>query len=307
MKNRQPQIVLINKMKKIITILAIGIYLLSLISIANALIINSVSTSPDEVAPGESSRISISLKNNDDFDIEDVSTTLDFTNTPFAPYNSGSDYLISEILEGKTKSAEFDIIALNNAASGIYKIPVKIEYRESGQEDGTPNKIKTSLISIMINSKPILDISSEDGLLLKNQKNKVSLKIINKGLSDAKFLEMSVQGNSYATLISQSKAYVGDVDSNDFQTQEFEIFFKENAPNSINLPVTITYKDISNKEYTENFDVSLKVYSKEQATQLGLVQQSYTGVIVLIIVILIIIFFVIRTLLRRRKAKNNNY
>lgn len=294
-------------MKKTIAILMLGIYLFSLISMANALLIGSVSTSPNEVAPGETSRVSITLKNNDNFDIEEVSTSLDFTNIPFAPHNSGSDYLISEILSGKSKSAEFDVVALNNAASGIYKIPVKIEYRESGQADETPNKIKTSLISIMINSKPILDVSSEDGVLLKNQKNKVSLKIINKGLSDAKFLEINIQGNSYVTIISQSKVYIGDVDSNDFQTADFDIFFKTNAPNSITLPATIVYKDISNKEYTETMEVKLKAYSNEQAVQLGLIQKSYTWLIVLVVIIAIIIFFIVRVILKRRKQNNREY
>jgi hypothetical protein len=294
-------------MKKTIAILMLGIYLFSLISLANALLISSVSTSPNEVAPGETSRVSITLKNNDDFDIEEVSTSLDFTNIPFAPHSSGSDYLISEILSRKSKSAEFDVVALNNAASGIYKIPVKIEYRESGQEAGTPNKIKTSLISIMINSKPLLDVNSDDGLLLKNQKNKVTLKIINKGLSDAKFLEINIQGNSYATILSQPKIYIGDVDSNDFQTADFDMFFKSNAPDSIILPATIVYKDISNKEYTETMDVRLKAYSNEQAVQLGLVQRSYTWLIILVIIIAIIIFFIIRAILKRRKQNNREY
>jgi len=294
-------------MKKTITIFILGIYIFSLISMANALIINSVSTSPDQVAPGETSRISINIKNNEELDIENVVVSLDFTTVPFAPYNSGSDYTISEILESKIKSAEFDVIALNNAASGIYKIPVKIEYRESGQADGTPNKVKSSLISIMINSKPILDVSSEDGVLLKNQKSKVSLKIVNKGLSDAKFLEINMQGNSYTTLVSQSKVYIGDVDSNDFQTAEFEIFFKETSPNSITLSVTITYKDISNKEYTENFDVQLKVYSQDQAVQLGLIQKSYTWMIVIAVIIIVILFFVIRAIVKRRNKNNKEY
>jgi len=293
--------------KTILTTIIAMVLFLSIISMASALIISSVSTSPDEVVPGETSRISINLKNNEDIDLEDIVVSLDFTNIPFAPYNTGSDYTISEILDGKGKSAEFEVIAQNNAASGIYKIPIRIEYRESGQEDGTASKVKTSLISIMINSKPTLDVSAEDGLLLKNKKNKASLKIVNKGLSDAKFLEITTQANSYTTLLSQGNVYIGDVDSNDFQTADFEIFFKDTAPSTITLPVSITYKDISNKEYTENFDVQLKVYSQEQAVQLGLVQQNNTWVLVLVIVIVIILFFVIRTILRRRKAKNNGY
>jgi len=159
----------------------------------------------------------------------------------------------------------------------------------------------------MINSKPLLDVNSDDGLLLKNQKNKVTLKIINKGLSDAKFLEINIQGNSYATILSQPKIYIGDVDSNDFQTADFDMFFKSNAPDSIILPATIVYKDISNKEYTETMDVRLKAYSNEQAVQLGLVQRSYTWLIILVIIIAIIIFFIIRAILKRRKQNNREY
>lgn len=278
-----------------------AICLLSMISMANALIISNVNTAPDTIAPGQNADVAISLKNNADVDIEDVSVSLDFTNVPFAPYESGSDYNTNEILEGKTKDASFKIIALNDAKSGIYKIPVNIVYTEDSQQ-----KTKTSLISMTINSKPILETSVEDGLFLKGQNNKVSLKVVNKGLADVKFMEINVDSSTYYNLLSQNKVYIGDVDSNDFQTADFQILFNNNAPSVINLPVSITYKDITYKEYNEDFDIQLKVYSQEQAQNLGLVSKSNTSVYIIVVVVIVIIFFIYRWFRRRRK-RNQEY
>lgn len=287
--------------KIIIAIAILAMYLISLLSLASALVINSVSTSPDSIAPGETADISLSIKNNGDNDLTDVSVSLDFTNLPLAPYNSGSDYNIDELISDKTKQTNFKIIALNDAKSGIYKIPVNIKYTENDVA-----KTKQSLISVMINSEPIIDVEFEDGLLLKGQNNKVTLKVINKGLADVKFLEISVGGSTKYNIISQDNVYIGDVDSNDFQTADLDIIFNKNAPRNVNLPVTIKYKDITNKEYTKNFDISLKTYTTQEAQSLGLVPVNNTIYIVILIVVLIVIFIIYRIIRARRRKKNQN-
>lgn len=275
--------------------------LISLIGFASAITITSVSTNPETIAPGETSEITITLKNNADIDIEDVSVNLDLSNVPFAPFESGSSFFTNELLESKTKTAEFNVIALNDAKSGIYKIPVVISYTED-------NVVKTqnSLISLDINSQPIIDVSVEDGLLLKGKENKVTLKIINKGLADAKFLEVETKGSTSYNILSAEKIYVGDVDSNDFQTVDYQIYFSPNSLSRLDLPVAIKYKDIANKEYTLEFNPSLKVYSQQQAQNLGLIAKSNTSLYIIIVVIVIILFLIYRWFRRRRK-RNSEY
>jgi hypothetical protein len=287
-------------MKAKITIIALitGIFLLGLISFTSALIINSVSMSPNSIAPGETAKISLSMKNNGDNDLIDVSTSLDFTNLPLAPYNSGSDFTISELNQDKTKQADFQIIALNTAKSGIYKIPVLITYNENDII-----KTKQSLISIMINSEPIVEASVEDGLLLKGQNNKITIKIINKGLADVKFLEIQAVSSTSYTLISQNNVYIGDVDSNDFQTAEFNVFFKDTSLTSVNFPITITYKDIANKEYNQEITIPLKVYTQKQAQDLGLKAKSSTGFYIFLIIVVIVIFVIYRIIRKRRRKQ----
>jgi hypothetical protein len=289
------------KMKKqiILTIIS-AIIMLSIISLASAIRIDSVSMNPESIAPGESSNIDILVKNNGANEITDITISLDFTNLPLAPYNSGSDFSIDQIDSDKLKQTEFEVIALNTAKSGIYKIPVKIEYTEDDVV-----KVKQSMISLMVNSEPIIEVNAEDGLLLKGQENKISLKIVNKGLADVKFLEVKAGTSTYYNLLSQNKVYIGDVDSNDFQTADFSLFFKETVPNTINFPVSIVYKDITNKEYTQEIVIPLKVYSQQQAQSLGLVAKSNVQYYVIGIVILVV-FYIIYRLVRRRN-KNSEY
>jgi len=296
------------KNKILISTLVLAVFLslavLASLQLVSAVSVKSVNVNPSEIAPGETATIEIIVENTLDEDVTDVSVSLNFNpqglpELPFAPYDSSNEQTVDKIKEDRSKTFDFEIIALNNAESGVYKIPIAIVYYDA---QGT-EKERSSLISLTINSAPILDVGTEDSLLLKGQNNELTLKIINKGLSDVKFLEMEISSGNYYSLLSPSKIYVGDVDKDDFETETLKIFFKENSPSTINLPVKLVYKDITNKEYEEDFSVSLKTYSKEQALQLGLTQRSYTSYIVGGVILLIVIYIIYRIIKKRRLKK----
>lgn len=288
-------------MEKRLFFLMIFLISLTSITLTSALVIKSVSMSPEEIAPGGTSNIQIEIKNEGDHDIEDVSVLLDLKDSslPFAPFDSSSEYSFDEIREGKTKTANFKIITLNDAKSGIYKIPLEISYVEKDEA-----KTKSSLISAIVNSKPIMEVNYEDGLLLKGKNNQLSFRIVNKGLADVRFLEIELGGSTNYGILSQKKAYIGDVDSNDFQTAEYEVFFNENAPGLVNVPISILYRDISNKEYFEDFNLVLKVYSEKQAENLGLLPKSRIGYYITIALAVVIIFFIYRFIKNRRGRRH---
>jgi len=284
-----------------IAVLMLGLYLVSMISLASALLIEGVSMNPNEIAPGETSKITIEIENDGDIDIEDVSINLmlidptGFVDVPFAPFDSSSEVGFDEIKEGKSKTAEFEIIALNSAKSGIYKIPLHITYREDSEV-----KTKDSLISVIVNSEPILGVSVEDGLFLKQQENEVDVKVINKGLSDIRFLDVRIKESVYFDLLSAEEIYIGDIDSDDFDSVEFKIYFKKNSQEEINLPIEISYKDAMNNEYTENFVLPVKVYTRDKAIELGLIEQSRTGLYIGIVVGLFVIYMIYKRIKKSR-------
>jgi hypothetical protein len=276
----------------------VGILIIFSIFTVGAVTIDSVSISPKTVVPGKSSAITLEIKNNGERTINDVLVSLDLSQVPFAPFDSAGSANIDEIKKDRIKSVNLEIIALNNAASGIYKIPVQISYNED-----TVMKTSQSLISVSVNSEPVLSVDIEDRLLLKGQENQVSFKIVNKGLSDAKFLEAGLGTSNFYKILSSKNIYIGDLSSNDFDSAQFNIFINANAQNTINMPVTLKFRDPLNNEYTQEFTVQIRAYSTQEATSLGLIKQSYTSYIILMIIILIIIIIIYRRFSKRRKLK----
>lgn len=289
-------------MKKHIFIIIGMIFIIFLINNISALIIESVNTVPNQISPGKDATIYIIIKNDLEDDITDFNAKLDLSEVSFAPYDSGTDYSTDEIREGKTKEMEFQIVALNDANPGIYKIPLVINYKVNDE-----TKTILSMISATVFSEPIIEISREDDVLIKGKENKLNLKIINKGLADSRFLEVGLTSSTYYSIISQNNVYVGDVDSDDFQNVEYNILFKETMPNRISIPVNLKYKDPLNNVYTISQDLDLRVYSEEEATNLGLIpgNNSYLFIFIVILLVIIIIVYIIFRRRKRKKIENS--
>jgi len=286
-------------MKTKLFLLILGIIFLT--NLASALVIDSVSMNPKVIAPGETAELIIELENNGECDAEDVSVVLDLSEVPFAPYNSASEYGIEEIDEGDSEDAEFKLIALNDADAGIYKIPVEITYYYEDDENETEHK-KDSLISVTVNSKPIIDVTLENGLLLKGQEKEITLQLTNKGLSNAKFLEIEIADLNSYNILSSNKIYIGDLDSDDFDSVTFDVYFKPNAPDTVTLPVVVRYKDSINNEYTETSSLQLKVYSSEKAIELELMKKNNTGNYIGALVILVVLYYIYKKFKKRKKS-----
>lgn len=277
-----------------ITILTLIITSIILTNLASALIIDSVDISPSQVEPGKSVSLSVNLENNENKDLKDINVKIDLKDLPF----SGTNELTIDIDEDDSEEAEFDLDVLDNAQSGVYTIPVKIDYVDDEDKAVT----KTSSGVVKVSSVPKIDVVREDGLLLKGQKNILTIKIINKGLADIKFTEIELTPSGI-DLLSQKKVYLGDIDSDDFDSAEFEVFIKENSPNNIVLPVNVVYRDVLNKEYQESFNIELRVYSRDDAYSLGLLTRSYTTQIIAGVAILVILWFVYRRIRKRMRKK----
>ncbi len=278
--------------------------ILTLIIFFVILLVNLVSAGPisikkvesSDVKPGETSEINIILENQGDDDIEDVSVSLDLSNDlPFAPIGSSAEKTLDEIEEDDEEEISFELITMNNAKPKIYKIPITIKYNEIQE---------SSVISIKVISQPELEVAIEESEIYKTgDTGKITIRFVNKGLSDIKFLTASLQESKNYNIISVSSFYVGNIEPDDFET----ITFTLNLKNKISsLPIKVEYQDSENKFYTTTEFLDINIYSEEEAKKLGLTKTNYTLIIALIVVALIIIFFIIRAIRKRRRAKKLN-
>ncbi len=285
--------------KILANILASLVLMLMITSLSSAqLVVKNINSYPNEIAPGETSRISVLIENIGDEDFTNIVVKLNLNDVPFVPKDSSTEKVIDELKDEEDDRVSFIIQALNDAESGTYKIPVKIIYNDS-------EKIveRNEILSLTINSKPEIVLEIVEGLFIKDQINEVEIKIINKGLSDIKFLEVETKDIPNVNVLSPEYLYIGGINSDDFDTVKFDVMFKKGAPKTVNFILDLTYKDITNKEYTEQHTARITVYSKDEAYNLGLLKRNYTIAYIGIAVALIIIWIIYRKIRKTRRLR----
>lgn len=283
-------------MKKLMNLFFGIVLLIGVLSFISAVSITSVISTPSEVAPGEIVDLVIKLENTLENDIVNFRIKLDLANVPFAPYESSSEKFIDEISEGDKESFKFRLITVSSTPSGVYKIPVIISYKENETYE------QTETISLIVNSEPEVKILLDDTTgLIKGMKNELSVKIINSGLSDIKFAYLTVNNPAKIQFFSERESYIGDIDSDDFDSVDYNIFVSPDASSSIKFSVTLTFKDSANQLFTETEDLTLKTYSVKEAQSLGLINKpNYT---IYIISVFGIIGFIIYRIRKKRKKR----
>ena len=273
------------------------------LSFVAAVSITDVSSSPVEVVPGEIVDITIGIENIFNYDVTNLNVRLDLSgaDVPFAPYQSSSEKFLDELDKGDEDNFKFKLITLPETPTGIYKIPVEISYN---YKDGnlTLQGQKLELISVTVNSKPELKVSLDDSLvLIKGKENTFKLKIINSGLSDVRFLYVTISDVSGLKFLSEKEQYIGDIDSDDFDNAEYSVIINVDATKSINLPITLSYMDATNKEFIETTNLILITYSLKEARELGLVDKPKIGSFIAIFILLG--GYIVYKILKKRKLK----
>lgn len=284
-------------MKKQILII-MCIFLISL-TFVSGVSITDVSSSPEEVAPGEIVDISIEVENIFEDDVYNLNVKLDLLgDVPFAPYQSSSEKFLDELEEGDEEDFEFKLIVLPSTASGIYKIPVEISYED---EDGN-SSVKKELISVTVNSEPELKVSLVDSsVLIKGKENSFLIRVINSGLADVKFVYLSVGDSKGIKFFSEKEQYIGDIDSDDSDSIEYSAYIEGDVLDSVSLQIVLKFRDATNKEFVENKSVTLKIYSLKEAQELGLVKKP--NYFVPILIGFLVLGYIIYRIRKKRKLR----
>lgn len=292
-------------MEKAINKLLIGVTLIALIILSLSFVSASViisSVDQGDLYPGQETNIDITIENNLDYDIEDVSLSLDFYSADaskpslFSSVGS-SEKSVEEIREDKSKTLSFDVKSSSSIAPGDYNIQYTLKYTDEN------NTIKTSTgrIGIKVSSKTKLDFSVSTETPVVNQKGKIIFKITNKGYGDIKFVSFQISSQGY-TLLSEDKVYIGTVGSDDTESASFDVLFKNNMAS---LQGTLTYVDFDNNEKIESINLPITIYSKEEALKLGIIKANNSWIYILVIIIIIVLIIIIRMVRKRNRLKRS--
>ena len=276
----------------IFSAIAIMFLVVASLSFASAITVNSLT--PNKLYPGEQATISLSIKNTLNQDVEDISMILLLEDTKFISVG-GSEESVDEIREDKDKSFDFTIKASQDIAPGDYNVPYVISYTDPN--DNTKKIEKKGSIGIVVSARTELDYIASAENPVVGQQGKVSLKIVNRGFGDVKFVSVKIKPQGF-TLISSEDVYIGNVDSDDFETAAYDVLFKDQ---NARLKASVEYRDFDNKKLVEEIDLPLNVYTREKALELGIIKQSNTWMYGILVAVIIVAYFVYRYIRKRMK------
>lgn len=248
------------------------------------LAIEKVELDTEMIGPGKTSNLEVIIKNAADSVLRKVLVKLDLTGIPIAPFGSSNEKTIYQIDSREEKTLNFTLIAEPDAESKLYKIPLKIKYWD---ELGNNYTNDDNIIGIRIGEKPDLSLTIDSSEIYKQgQVGEIAVKFVNKGVSDIKLVNSRMRESDSYEIISPSEYYVGDIDSDDYETAEFKIYLKE-GKDSVKIPVEVEYLSANNIEYNKIYDLDLKLYSDSEAKRLGMAGggSGLTGFIILIVIV----------------------
>ncbi len=274
------------------------------------LAIEDVVSEKEVIAPGDKTSIEIKLKNMADSILKNVNVKLNLVEViqtgatfqvkelPISPLGSSDEKTIKVIEGGEETSVKFDLIVDSSAESKVYKIPLTITYNDM---QGT-NYSKNNIISVLVGSAPDVAITVDSSTAnMVGKVGDVVVKFVNKGFSEIKFLYVTLDETDNFELVSPSEVYLGNVDSDDYESAEFKIYVKDSPNGEINLPLMVSYKDTNNKHYKEEIILKTRIYSSSRAKKLGLAEGSSSVGIIVVIVIAGGGFYLYRKYKKKRK------
>ncbi len=258
--------------------------------------VTTVNIDPEMIPPGDQAKLSIIIENNADYLMKDmtVELNLEADSIPFAPFGTTSKKKIREILVGSNAAVEFDIIALPTAEAGIYKVPLIVQYYDELGHSFN----KSELLGLTIGSEPDVYVEiKEKEIYSAKGTGDIVLNIVNKGLTDIKFLKVTLDTSDQYDILSSSTVYIGDVDSDDEETSDFKLRLK--GASDVKLLIRLEYRDANNRPFELDEDLPIVIYSK---SELGMESNGTTWTIVIVVILAGIgIWYYYRRKRRRQK------
>ncbi len=280
--------------KIVLVITYVVLTILVITNLVSGITINSV-TAPT-MTPGEEGEITIELENNFDDDAIDVSLQLVLNGIPFISIGS-SESSISELETNEEEEIKFKIKASNDIKPGDYEIPYNLQYTIEKEI-----KKRTGSIGIKVNASPELTFTVSTEKPILNMQDKISFKIINKGLADAKFVSVKILPQGF-TLLSENEAYIGTINSDDFETVDFDIIYSSKKPV---FSAILEYADFNNERLTKIINLPINVYTQEKALELGIINKNNTPFYIGAVITIVLIFILYRTIRKNIRRKKLN-
>lgn len=239
--------------------------------------ITDVQTEPADITPGSNFFLSFKITNKGTQFARDIVSRVTLPNE-MSTYKDIGTHKLLQLNPGESSNVNFSLIVSPDAAEGLYKIPILVEYVNYIGDDRQENETLTAIVA----SVPKLFAEVKTSEIYKGQDTgKITVTIANNDLANVKFLTLELKPSDNYDIINSRRIYVGDLDSDDSQGTDFRIRVNNNL-DEIPINIILIYKDAINRDYTQELSPILHISTSKE---LGL-KSSNTGIILVILIIL---------------------
>lgn len=215
---------------------------------------------PDKIGSGETDEMVLELENLADSYLKNIQVSLDPSDLPLATSEANTRTL-KKVEPGSKTNISFRINVDQDAENGVYSLPLELEYENEAGNEFTRN----TETGIVVGGEPVLEpgFNSLD-VLTSGSRSEIGLRLVNKGAGSAKFVEMALKEGEGYRILSTEDIYLGEMDPDDYQTAEYDLFIEEEG--RLSVPVEVTYVEGSERK-TETHNLEMNVYSSEEASR----------------------------------------
>ncbi|MBL7100675.1 MAG: hypothetical protein ISS23_01835 [Nanoarchaeota archaeon] len=244
----------------------------------------TVDTKPEKIPQGGIADINVNLKNTDTSLLKDILVELDLPDN-LIPVGSTVLKKIQKINPGSQETLTFTVTASGDATSKAHQIPLIVRYSD---ETGY-NYSQSDTMGLLVGVEPDYYINLEESdTFRKGSNGEVVLSISNTGPADIKFLTIELLPSDGFVVLSNSKTYVGNLEPDDYETAEFNIYAKKSG--DIPLNIELTYRDNYNMKHVTTHAVKLHSYNSLELRKYGLAKKSNRFNIIIYILTIIFIY-----------------
>ena len=265
---------------------------ISLLTQNPTLVIDAYTTNPGQIVPGQTADLELHLRNAGRSSVKNVDVSIDLTNGKFSTLDSGAKKRIDSIAGGETQLVRFKLASDTSTSINVYSTPVSLSY----QDERNKQYNETAKISLVVNAKPELSLTTEATKFAdKNQPGTVSVKVVNKGVVNVKYVTVDLLPSAdYAILSTSSQLYIGNLDSDDFQTVDYTIKPTSALPR---LNLSLHFKDPYNTDFSQQYAVPARILTDGD---LGKTSWPTSAIIITVLVLGAIVYAIARY--RKKRA-----
>lgn len=238
------------------------------------LVVEDYSVTPVQVVPGQTATVELKLRNTGSIGLKNIDIGIELADEKFSTIESGTKKRINRIGAGETATATFKLASDTSTEVRLYSIPVSFAYQDERNKKYTD----TAKISLAVNAQPELSLTIDATKFESKKKaGTVTIKIVNKGIANLKYLTLKLlQSNDYEILSPSTETYIGNLDSDDFETTNFAIKPMVDEPK---LNMELEFKDPYNEDFKQKKQLPVKIITEKELGK----GNSYTTIIIILL------------------------